>query len=182
MPETGALRRLLPTLIVTMVLSYGAYLFLVGAKPVEIPFGDETQIALGESLYADHCAACHGADREGESGWQTPDQDGYYPAPPLDQNGHAWHHPDTLLFDIVKLGPEAVVGGGYRSRMPGLGDTLSDNEILAILAYVKASWPLLIAEAHNWVNGKPSGNPVRPEDLEACGLSIGLQEADRPGS
>jgi mono/diheme cytochrome c family protein len=160
-----------------VVLSLGAYIVLLGAKPVEIPFDNATRVALGELIYQEECSACHGADLQGEAGWETRDADGYFPAPPLDETGHAWHHPDALLFDIVKAGPEAVVGAGYQSRMPGLEGRLSDEDILSVLAYVKSTWPLVISEAHNWVNGKPSGSPVRPEDLAACGLSLGLEEA-----
>ncbi len=171
------MKRFLLTLTVMVALSLGAYAVLLVAKPVEIPFDDADSIAMGKTLYAAECAACHGADLSGEPGWETRDADGYFPAPPLDATGHAWHHADALLFDIVKAGPEAVVGAGYQSRMPGLGDRLSDAEILAVLAYVKSTWPLVISEAHNWVNGKPSGSPVRPEDLAACGLSLGIEEA-----
>jgi mono/diheme cytochrome c family protein len=65
---------------------------------------------------------------------------GRLPAPPHDASGHTWHHPDGVLFRIVKQGIEAV-GGGYESDMPGFGDILSDAEIAAALAYIKSTWP-----------------------------------------
>src|SRR5690606_36142172 len=64
---------------------------------------DERTVRLGESLYRDQCAACHGVDLEGETpDWQVRDADGYLPAPPHDETGHTWHHPDQLLFDMTK--------------------------------------------------------------------------------
>ena len=35
----------------------------------------------------------------------------------------------------------AVVGGGYESDMPGFAGVLSDEEIRAILAFIKSTWP-----------------------------------------
>ena len=63
------------------------------------------------------------------------------PAPPHDASGHTWHHPDGVLFRITKEGVAAVVGGGYQSDMPAFGDVLSDDEIRAVLAYIKSMWP-----------------------------------------
>jgi mono/diheme cytochrome c family protein len=169
--------RIVAALLVTLGLSGAGYLLLARAGPVEIPYTDADMIATGEALYTQHCAACHGADRKGAPDWETRDTDGYYPAPPQDATGHAWHHPDVLLYRIVAEGPERVVGEGYPSRMPGFADTLSEDEILATLAFIKSKWPLVIVEAHNWVNGKPSDVEVSLEDLAACGLSLGLAEA-----
>lgn len=38
-------------------------------------------------------------------------------------------------------GPAAVVGGGYQSDMPGFGNVLTDEEIRAVLAFIKSTWP-----------------------------------------
>ncbi len=98
-------------------------------------------IAQGRQIYADQCAACHGADLEGQPDWRTPLASGRLPAPPHDESGHTWHHPDEVLFRIVKEGSAAVVGGGYESDMPGFADVLSDAEIRAVLDYIKSTWP-----------------------------------------
>jgi mono/diheme cytochrome c family protein len=95
----------------------------------------------GARLYAETCASCHGARLEGQPGWQRRRSDGRLPAPPHDVTGHTWHHGDEALFRITKLGPSAVVGGGYRSDMPAFEAVLSDDEIRAVLAYIKSTWP-----------------------------------------
>ena len=98
-------------------------------------------IEQGRQIYADQCASCHGAQLEGQPDWKTPLPSGRLPAPPHDAGGHTWHHPDDILFRIVKEGTAAIVGGGYKSDMPGFADLLSDAEIRAVLAYIKSTWP-----------------------------------------
>lgn len=110
---------------------------------------DAETVALGQSLYSENCASCHGANLEGQADWQSRDADGYLPAPPHDETGHTWHHPTEQLFAITKVGTEAVVGGGYKSNMTGFGEVLSENEIYAVLAYIKSTWPDRIIERHN---------------------------------
>eukprot|EP00873_Tetraselmis_striata_P031644 jgi/Tetstr1/451908/TSEL_038944.t1 len=34
-----------------------------------------------------------------------------------------------------------IVGGGYESDMPGFADVLTDDEIWAVLDYIKSTWP-----------------------------------------
>ncbi|MDK1489834.1 cytochrome c [Sinorhizobium sp. 7-81] len=105
--------------------------------------GDATAatIALGKTLYAERCAACHGAKLEGQRDWKSPLPSGRMPAPPHDAAGHTWHHPDGVLFRITREGASAVVGGGYQSDMPGFGNVMSDDEIRAVLAFIKTTWP-----------------------------------------
>ncbi len=98
-------------------------------------------IAQGRQVYADQCAACHGAELEGQPDWRSPLPSGRFPAPPHDESGHTWHHPDKVLFRIVKEGTAAIVGNSYESDMPGFGDVLSDAEIRAVLDYIRSTWP-----------------------------------------
>jgi mono/diheme cytochrome c family protein len=101
----------------------------------------DAAIARGEAHYAEHCASCHGARLEGQPAWKSPLPSGRLPAPPHDASGHTWHHPDGVLFRIVKEGPAAVVGGDYLSDMPGFADVLADEEIRSVLAFIKSTWP-----------------------------------------
>lgn len=98
----------------------------------------------GKALYQVHCAACHGETLEGEKEWQTPKDDGTLPAPPHDDSGHTWHHPDDILFDYTKLGGKETMrrlGVAIElSGMPGFGDILSDENIRVVLEYIKSTW------------------------------------------
>lgn len=103
--------------------------------------GDAEQIAVGREVYATYCASCHGANLEGEPNWKQPLPAGGMPAPPHDATGHTWHHADALLFQIIKEGGQSISPPGYVNRMPAFGAQLSDEEIWAVLAYIKSTWP-----------------------------------------
>jgi mono/diheme cytochrome c family protein len=68
-------------------------------------------------------------------------------APPHDASGHTWHHPDDMLFEITKWGTDAVVPGPNKSNMPGFSETLGDEDVWAVLAYIKSRWPQELRDA-----------------------------------
>ena len=115
-------------------------------------------VALGERIYVRECASCHGANLEGEEGWQRRLPNGRLPAPPHDETGHTWHHPDDVLFRLTKDGPAAMAGGGYESDMPAYAGVLSDAEIIAVLSYIKSTWPEEIRARHDQMNERRAGN------------------------
>jgi mono/diheme cytochrome c family protein len=99
------------------------------------------QVALGRKLYAQHCSSCHGARLEGHPDWQEPLPNGRMRAPPHDESGHTWHHTDEVLFAITKNGVvPPFARAGYQSDMPAFGSALSDEEIWAVLAFIKSYW------------------------------------------
>ena len=119
---------------------------------VSSPYQDSNAIALGKQLHADYCAACHGENLEGQENWQTPHANGRAKAPPHDAAGHMWHHSDSQNLLITKYGMSEMVGDGYESDMPAFKDALSDEDILAILAFIKAQWPDRMIDKHNQIN------------------------------
>lgn len=99
-------------------------------------------IALGQQVYVEHCARCHGANLEGQANWQEQNEDGSFRTPPHDASGHTWHHADGLLIEAIERGGArlpAAVGG--TSNMPAFGEVLTDDEITAVLDYFKSTWP-----------------------------------------
>jgi mono/diheme cytochrome c family protein len=105
------------------------------------PAPDPAQLALGQKVYAQHCAACHGAKLEGQPNWRARLPSGRMPAPPHDDSGHNWHHPDEVLVGITKNGlVPPYAPAGYESDMPAFAGTLSDAEIRAVLAYIASHW------------------------------------------
>lgn len=115
---------------------------------------DRPQIVTqGQEVYGVHCASCHGVNLEGQPNWKTVLENGRLPAPPHDETGHTWHHADHVLFDLVKRGTAAVVGGGYESDMPEYAGVLSDDDIIAVLSFIKSRWPDDIRERHDLING-----------------------------
>jgi mono/diheme cytochrome c family protein len=136
-----------------------AFAFLVGAIAVELLSegrspadpDDARQIARGKPVYAQRCAKCHGLRLEGQPNWQEKLSTGRMPAPPLDASGHTWHHPDSVLFGITKHGlmPGKYAPPAYQSDMPVFGEVLSDEEIWAVLAFIKSWWPPDIRKAQH---------------------------------
>jgi mono/diheme cytochrome c family protein len=87
-------------------------------------------LAAGARLYQQHCAACHGT--QGSSGFATP----------LDQHGHAWHHPDSMLLQTIRAGTSRSAADQTMAEvtMPPFGAILTPEEIHTLIAFFKASW------------------------------------------
>ena len=129
-----------------------AYLSFRDADELTLRPDDETYVALGQALYVSRCASCHGQKLEGQPGWRERHPDGLLPAPPHDATGHSWHHPDEVLFQLTKFGVQPFAGPDYRSAMPAFQHTLSDEDILAILSYIKSTWPPEIRRRQDAIN------------------------------
>lgn len=115
--------------------------------------GDARLVAQGQQVYAARCAACHGQRLEGQPNWRSPGADGRFPAPPHDASGHTWHHTDDLLFRITKFGvAKAANLKNHESSMPAFEGQLSDQEIVAVLSWIKAQWPPEIRARHDRMN------------------------------
>lgn len=97
-------------------------------------------VERGATVYRTHCAVCHGQTGEGEPNGMVQNPDGTYPPPPHDSSGHTWHHGDGLLFEIIRDGGAQFETGAFRSRMPAWGEVLSDEEIRAVITYLKTPW------------------------------------------
>ena len=115
---------------------------------------DAAVVDLGRVVYSENCASCHGVALEGQADWQQRDADGYLPAPPHDETGHTWHHPDSYLFLMTKYGIEEMIGKSYPNNMPAYEDKLTDDEIIAALSYIKNTWPDRIQLKHDQINAR----------------------------
>ncbi len=135
------------------VLGGGAWYWMSGAEAdVRLRPDEPEVVARGQNIYAAQCASCHGSKLEGQADWRERLPNGRLPAPPHDKAGHTWHHPDAQLFELTKRGPAAVVGGNYQSDMPAYAGVLSDEDIVAVLSYIKSTWPDRIRARHDEIN------------------------------
>lgn len=121
--------------------------------PAFIDPADQSLVMQGKAIYANNCAACHGEALQGQPNWRERMSNGRLPAPPHDKSGHTWHHPDAMLVDMVKNGlvPGKTAPPGYVSDMPAYRDILSDEETIAVLTYIKSTWPPKVLEAQKEV-------------------------------
>ena len=107
----------------------------------------DTEISVvkeGKKVYRTYCAACHGKNLEGQPNWETFGADGRLPAPPHDENGHTWHHPDSYLVDVVLNGftPGKNKPLEYESNMPAFKNILDIDQIISALSYIKSTWSI----------------------------------------
>jgi mono/diheme cytochrome c family protein len=127
------------------------------AEQESAPAVSAQELAVGARVYAENCASCHGANLEGQPNWRRLNENGRLPAPPHNARGHTWHHDDATLFGITKLGTKEFTGLDIESDMPGFTDVLSDDEIRAVLAYIKSRWPERIRQQQESINRRASG-------------------------
>jgi mono/diheme cytochrome c family protein len=102
---------------------------------------DKAKVARGETVYGQQCASCHGANLEGQPEWRIRKPNGRLPAPPHDVSGHTWHHPTSVLLEIVNDGlvpPNAPEG--YESDMPAFRNILPGEDIVAVLSFIQSRW------------------------------------------
>jgi mono/diheme cytochrome c family protein len=112
------------------------------AEAQPLPALETAEIALGQELYAVHCASCHGPELQGEANWQTQNEDGSFRAPPHDASGHTWHHSDNLLLESIRHGGARLPDNiGGTSNMPAFTEILNDRQMIAVLTYIKSTWP-----------------------------------------
>ncbi len=139
---------------IMLILVFGAVWLNVNKGPVQ---SDTVQVnsvsmaldelTLGKAIYAENCAACHGVNLEGEENWQEPNEDGSFKAPPHDETGHTWHHSDAYLLSRIRFGTQDLdTGLQSQSNMPAYEDVLTNQEIEAVLGYIKSNWSADIQE------------------------------------
>jgi mono/diheme cytochrome c family protein len=104
-------------------------------QKVESRWYTDESVARGGPIFAQYCAGCHGKSGQGTFAWRQPDADGKYPPPPLNGTAHSWHHPIRGLGSQIKFG--APGGSG---KMPGFAQTLSDQDVLDVIAWFQSKW------------------------------------------
>ena len=119
--------------------------------------------ALGRQVYQSVCMACHQSTGLGLAG----------AFPPL--AGSEWVLEDPAVPVRVVLhglvGPITVKGVDYNGAMPGFGAQLSDEDVAAVVTYIRGSWgndadpvtPEFVAElrASDGARGPWTGDEVR---------------------
>ncbi len=125
-----------------VVLALGALALSRGESVLDrADFENADHVARGRVVYAEHCGACHGKSFQGQPKWRERKPDGRLPAPPHDDTGHTWHHADEQLFRITKGGVKPPLAPeGYESDMPSFDGVLVDEEIWAVLSFIKSTW------------------------------------------
>ena len=112
--------------------------------PTERPVVSTPVARSGQEVFTSICSACHGLQGQGQPDWHIPNENGTLPAPPLNGDGHTWHHGDGFLYRVVREGgkfqEDPALLPNFKSAMPAFGAQLSHEEIVAVIDYVKGWW------------------------------------------
>jgi mono/diheme cytochrome c family protein len=96
----------------------------------------QQQFELGKQVFTANCAQCHGGKGQGlVEDWKTPNPNGQFPAPPLNGTAHTWHHSTEVLMETINKGGIPLGGS-----MPAFKEVLSEEEKLAVIAFVQNLW------------------------------------------
>jgi S-disulfanyl-L-cysteine oxidoreductase SoxD len=123
-------------------------------------------VEFGKQLYRRTCAGCHGRRLQGQLLWQLHDQFAGRRAPAHDQTGHTWQHSDDDLFFMTKFGRFPTTPSTTRSYMPAFGQVLSDDQIVALISFIKATWPLGLRVSQALLNPGFAGMPRNAGNVE----------------
>ena len=164
-PEEGSHAIPMPMLaLIILITAFGVYYYVNFAKDSPLPVAGPTASTQspaesaappdGEKIFKTRCAACHQATGLGLKG----------AFPPLAASEWALAEPQVPAAIVVYgiSGEISVKGDTYRGQMPSFKQ-LSDQELAAVLTYVRRSWgnqatevtPDRIAEARALKRDKP---------------------------
>jgi mono/diheme cytochrome c family protein len=104
-----------------------------GAAATSLPTAESSLLlSLGKTVYDSRCASCHGADGSGK-----PPQ-----YPPLAGNQSIEMESSVNAIRMVLNGgyPPGTAGNPMPYGMPPFAQLLSDNEVAAVVSYIRTSW------------------------------------------
>jgi S-disulfanyl-L-cysteine oxidoreductase SoxD len=127
---------------------------------------DRAVVSRGKSIYMGRCASCHGRNLQGQPLWQLTDEFAGRRAPAHDATGHTWQHSDEDLFYMTKYGKFPGLPARTVSFMPAFRNILTDREIIAVTAFIKASWPIALRVSQAILNPDHAGMPQRADNTE----------------
>ncbi len=97
----------------------------------------QQQLDNGAQVFATNCSVCHGDQAQGlTADWRSRQANGSFPPPPLNGSAHAWHHPVSVLLQVIDFGGEDLGG-----QMPPFESVLNQDEKMAAIAYFQSFWP-----------------------------------------
>lgn len=118
----------------------------------------EDTVAAGEEVYRQRCALCHQANGRGLPGVFPPLVEGaqFDAAPsitrPLEERG--FYKNGKIMLGPIDTNIQIVMNGIPGTRMFGFGQELSNEEIAAVVTYMRNAW------------GNDTGDLVAPEQVE----------------
>ncbi len=98
--------------------------------------------------------------------WQLEDAYLGQRAPAHDQTGHTWAHTDEDLFRMTRDGRFPGSGASRPSSMPAFRGSLTDEEIVSVIAFIKSTWPVGLRVSQAMLNPGQAGMPAKAANVE----------------
>jgi len=54
-----------------------------------------------------------------------------------------------------------MIGQTYPNNMPASEDELTDKEIIAVLSFIKSTWPIAVKQQHDQMNARSNASSKR---------------------
>ena len=108
-------------------------LALSSTAAAETRWFNDDQIRIGENIFQQNCANCHGMNADASPDWQQ--AKGEKAAPPLNGSANSRNKSIEQLIQIIRQG-SIQIGGS----MPAFKNSLSESEILQVIAYFQSKW------------------------------------------
>lgn len=137
---------------------------------------------VGKRIFTQNCVVCHQSSGEGVAGQ----------FPPLAGSewvlGGEWHGDNHLVRVVLHglQGPVQVKGGTYNNAMVPWKDVLNDDQIAAVLTFIRSEWgnnaDPITAEYVAKVRAETAdrGEPWTQKDLQTIGKELVSQAAANP--
>jgi len=107
------------------------------------------QSSAGEQIFTNNCAVCHGGRAQGiTDDWREKMAGGRFPPPPLNGSAHAWHHPRSVLLQVINNG-----GAEFGGKMPPFENVLNEEQKLQAIAFFQSLWTDEIYEQWEDIDG-----------------------------
>jgi hypothetical protein len=97
--------------------------------------------------------------------WQLADSYAGRRAPAFDETGYIWQYSDEEIFNMTKYGAFAGMSAPAVSFMPGFKGALDDRQILDIVAFIKARWPVGLRIVQAMRNPAFAGMPANANSI-----------------
>ena len=130
--------------------------------------------AMGLTVYGNNCSSCHQATGGGLPGV----------FPPLKGNAAVLNDdPSDHISAVVKgLQGKVIDGVSYASPMPAFGDSLSDEEIVAVVNHERTQWgnaakPITVADVAKFKGGSSDSEPTADTEAPSSDANASVEEA-----